>query len=211
MTPRRTAGLIAAIALLAAPASAADFRPRRMGIVWTPRHATVTFGFRDLFTRGVRTKAVESGLPTTIVATLAAHHAQDEERIVGVTVRTCEITWDLWDEVFVVKLEDRGVPATRRVVTFTEVEGLCARLRGVPVARRAAFRPGRDYRISARLDVNPLSQESVRRIKRWLNDPDPGSGAESGIFGSVSSLFANPQVARAERTLRLRSQAFRLP
>jgi len=211
VTLRRTAAFLAAIALLAAPASAADVRPRHMGIAWTSRHVTVSFGFRDLFTRGIRTKAIGSGLPTTIVATLHAHRADDEEQIVGATASTCEIMWDLWDEVFHVELVERGVPTIRNVATFAEVEGLCASLRAVPVARRTAFRPGRDYRISARIDVNPLSRESVRRIKRWLNNPDPGSGAESGIFGSVSSLFANPQVARAERTLRLRSQAFRLP
>jgi len=210
---RRAAWLGLALVLLAGTALAVGpARDRRMGLVWNSTHLTVSFRFDDLFDRAVRSR-VDKCLKTTILATLRAHRADDPEAAVGGSARTCEVTRDVWDEFYHTSIFDRSGSRREVVRTFGEVVALCADVRGMPVARRGAFRSGRGYRVSATLEVNPLSRESVRRIQRWLRSPEPTSRGESGssVFGSVTSLFVRPRIGQAERTLLLRSQSFTAP
>jgi hypothetical protein len=209
---RQAIAVLLAASLAASAWAAGNVHGRHMGIGFTATHVTVSFRFDDLFSRGVRAE-VDKCLPTTIVATLHAHRAGDEERSAGGSARTCSITKDVWSEDHHVTIVDRSGEQRFVVRRFDEVVRLCAHLDHVPVARRSALRPGSAYRISARLQVNPLSRDSVRRIQRWLRNPEPTAGGESGsaIFGNVTSMFVRPRIGQAERTLLLRSQAFTAP
>jgi hypothetical protein len=55
------------------------------------------------------------------------------------------------------------------------------------------------------VELNPLSPETVHRLRRWLARPD-GAGVDGdAFFGSFVSLFVNRRIGDAERVLRFRS------
>src|SRR5690606_37559173 len=88
-------------------------------------------------------------------------------------------------------------------------------LRRCLVADRMPVGAARDYEGRAQqriyfavlIELNPVSPESVHRLRRWLARPATGGRASGdAFFGSFVSLFINRQIGSAQRTLRFRSQ-----
>jgi len=63
-----------------------------------------------------------------------------------------------------------------------------------------------------RADLNPISEELVSNVRRWLSRPSGRGRAGSGdsFFGSFVSVFVNPRVDDSERLLQVVSQSFAL-
>ena len=60
--------------------------------------------------------------------------------------------------------------------------------------------------------VNPVSEEILAEVRRWLTRPHGGAqlAGDSSFFGSFVSVFVNPRVSDADRVLRFRSQSLYL-
>jgi hypothetical protein len=58
------------------------------------------------------------------------------------------------------------------------------------------------------VEVNPVSEELLAEVRRWIARPRGSQdvAGSSSFFGSFVSIFANPRIAEADRTLRFRSQ-----
>ena len=126
-------------------------------------------------------------------------------------LRQTEIVYDLWDEKFRVRrFEAGGKVETREATTAGEAIDLATALIAFPVVELDHLEPGVAYRLSVRADLNPISQELLADVRRWLARPSPRSRMGSGdsFFGSFVSIFVNPRIDDSERQLRLVSQAW---
>jgi hypothetical protein len=195
---------------VAAQALAQGPRVRRVGVRWRDGVPAVSVSARDLANGAVRRK-LDSGLPQTIVVQLFAY---DEDGVaVAVAPRTCRVVYDLWEEVYRVQIQTLEDDEAATVGEVDAVLDHCLVLRRQEVGSRADYRAVAGERIyfAALVELNPLSPDTVERIRRWLARPAGGRVESGAFFGSFVSLFVNRRIGEAERTVRFRSQTLRAP
>ncbi len=205
--------LVAVVAALAPSPAAAQqsVSSRRMGVRWNGRVPELTFSARDLVNADVRRK-IDSGLPQTIVMRTYAYRERGR-RPIAVSARSCRVVYDLWEEVYRVQVQTE---ARDRSVTASSIDEV---LRRCLVSRRVAVGGEEDWARRGRervyfavlVELNPLSPDTVQRIRRWLARPAGGRVEGDAFFGSFVSLFVNRRIGDAERTVRFRSQAVEVP
>jgi hypothetical protein len=210
---RIAAAVVLASALAAGPASAwaADPAPlRAVGFAAKNGRLTVSVGLQDLF-GGAERERLKSGFATRVLVRAALEEAATGEPI-AVAVQRAEIVYDIWDEKFGVRTSD-GLGVERRAVSPTVDEAIwrAAVLFELPMVDMARLRPGTEYVLAVRGDLNPISEDLLIEVRRWLVQPARGQrrlGAGDSFFGSFVSIFVNPRIEDSERQVRFVSQPF---
>jgi hypothetical protein len=169
----------------------------------------VSLGYRDVMDSTLLQKA-SSGLPM-VIATRAYLLREGDANPVGLYVRTCKVTYDLWDEVYRIKLSTPSGERDLGVLNFDGVARQCLEFKTDPLFEATLVqRPG-PYFVGLIVQVNPVSREMQRDLRAWVSRPAGISGIAPGdaLFGSFVSLFTQRLAeGAADRTLRLRTQAF---
>lgn len=203
---RRALALAALVGLsLASVASAQDgVARRRMGVRWVEGVPRVHFSATDLADENVR-ETLERGLPQTLVMRVYAFRSNGDP--LAVAARSCRVTLDLWERVYRVEVQELGGDRSARFATLDGVLGRCLVADRMPIGTPADYAEGQRVYFAVLIELNPVSPESVHRLRRWLARPAAG-GRDGGdaFFGSFVSLFINRQIGSAQRTLRFRSQ-----
>jgi len=203
-----------AFALGPAPAAAqekattAEALPRRQAnYAWDKALLRASFSFRDAVTPAIA-QSLSSGLPT-VIAMRAYVLREGEDAPVALSVRTCRVVYDLWDEVYRVKLTGPGGERDLAVINAEGVMRQCAEARDVPIAERAALSPGLSHYLGVIVEVNPVSPQMLEQMRRWVSRPSGTTaiGPSDALFGSFVGLFVR-QIGASDRTLRFRTQAF---
>ena len=211
---RRVAAAVVLASALAAgpsPASAADPAPlRAVGFASKNGRLTVSVGLQDLFGEAERER-LKSGFATRVLVRAALEEAATGDPV-AVAVQRAEIVYDIWDEKFGVRTSD-GLGVERRAVAPTADEAIwrAAVLFEVPMVDLARLRPGAEYVLAVRGDLNPISEDLLIEVRRWLVQPARGQrrlGAGDSFFGSFVSIFVNPRIEDSERQVRFVSQPF---
>jgi hypothetical protein len=80
------------------------------------------------------------------------------------------------------------------------------------VTELSCLAPGTRYFLRFEGQLNPLSEDLVADVRRWLVRP-PGQGRASGdsVFGSFISFFVNPRIDESEREVSFDSQPWTEP
>jgi hypothetical protein len=209
------AAALAALALCVAPgvgAQGADgaVTTRRVGLLISGDVLQITFGYRDVFSPAVQ-KKMTSGLPTRLLL----HVAVEKEKggaPAAYWARSVEIVYDLWEENFAVTLADLQSKRHTRVATLDQAVDAAGVLWRTPVADTSGLAPGL-YRLRVLAEVNPVSEEMVRNIQRWIARPKGGRGeseARSNFFGAFVGHFVDRSIGQAERVVGFVSQWFKL-
>jgi hypothetical protein len=200
------------VACIAPPARAEEPVPlRRLGVSWEGRVPQVSFSARDVVSAAVR-KKLASGLPQTLALHIYAYGKSG--RPVAVTVRSCRVVYDLWDETYRLEVQTATEDRSELVRDLSVVVQRCLVADRVAVGRPTDWqkRSGQEVHFAVLVEFNPLSADTVQRIRRWLARPARGGSFEGdAFFGSFVSLFVNRRIGDAERTLRFRSQLTRVP
>ncbi|MCC7541033.1 MAG: hypothetical protein IT379_32745 [Deltaproteobacteria bacterium] len=208
MTRRRRALVLLSVALVALATlvsivAAQDVPTRRVGFAWQRGVPSASFAVRDLVDRNARQK-LRSGLPQTLVVRVAAY-AEGRTDPVGLTLRSCRVRYDLWEETYSVRILAPGVERTTSAGSVDDVIRLCLELRAIAIA--GTYPRGRRISLLVIAELNPVSRDMLDRIRRWLARPAGGTLGEGDVvFGSFVSLFVNRRVGSAERMVRFRSQ-----
>ena len=208
--------LLGALALVAAAGSftrarADDEIPRRTtGLALTPTQLVVSVGLQDLFGPEDRDR-LSSGFVTRVLVRVAIQEEGSSEPV-ALAFQRAEIVYDIWDERFRVRLT-RGTGPDVRLEARTPDEAIAraATLWQLPLADAASLRPGTTYVVAFRGDLNPISEEMMADVRRWLVQPARGQrrvGTGDTFFGSFVSIFVNPRLEDSERQLRFLSQRF---
>jgi hypothetical protein len=185
---------------------------RTLGVRWRDGVPSLYFSARDLATAEVRRK-LASGLPQTIVLRVAALRATDPGAPVALAAQTCRVTNALIYETYRVQVTTAAGEVTESIPTLDGVIRRCLEVRGIAVGRRADYAARRGERVyfPVLIEFNPLSPDTVRRIRRWLANSGGGPVQNDAFFGSFVSLFVNHRIGSAERVLRFQSQPVPVP
>lgn len=212
-------GLLLLGALAARPGLArADDEPkqeslprRQANFVWDKDAKTgqtllrASFSFRDVVDKPMAEK-LASGLPT-VIATRAYLLREGEQSPVALAVRTCRVVYDLWDEVYRLKISSPGGERDAAALNLEGVLRQCADARDLPIADRALLVPGKPHFLGVIVEVNPVSPQMLTQMRQWVSRPagSTGIGPGDALFGSFVGLFVR-QLGNADRTLRFRTQ-----
>ena len=192
-------------------AEAQQVSRRTLGVRWKNETPSLYFSARDLVRPNVREK-IRSGLPQNLSVQVYAYR-DDRKQPIAVFARSCRIVFDLWEESYRIHLEESGKPKAIFVRSFDEVLRRCLVVRGSPVGRDRDYRDHQSKRIyfAVLVEFNPISDATVKRIRRWLSRSGGDAAPGDAFFGSFVSLFVNNRIGNAERVLRFRSQPMSVP
>jgi hypothetical protein len=172
-----------------------------------PTLLKASFSFKDVIDKSVEQK-LASGIPTTI-AMRAYVLREGEANPIALAVRTCRVVFDLWDEVYRLKVSGAGLNRDLAVLTLDGVVRNCAQAQDLPVADKSILTAGKPHFLGVIVEVNPVSQEMLEQMRKWVSRPAGSTGISPGdaLFGSFVGLFVR-QIGSADRTLRFRTQSF---
>jgi len=186
---------------------------RTTGVARKADKLVISVGLQDLF--GPRdVERLLSGFSTRVLIRVALVRDGGDEPIAQ-AMRLAEIVYDLWDEKLRVRFSTGkpGAAETLVVATPNAAVDLATSLVGFPVVESGRLEAGASYHVSLRADLNPISEELVSNLRRWLSHPTGRgrSGSGDSFFGSFVSVFVNPRIDDSERLLQLVSQSFSAP
>lgn len=205
------AAIAAGLQIAAETAHAADPPPVRVtGVDVMGGYLTVSVGLQDLFGPPERER-LTSGFSTRVLIRVALQDEAEGETLAHAVLRA-EIVFDIWDERFSVRTT-HGLGAERRVMAKTADLAIwhATALIHFPVTEAWRLRQGTRYTVLVRGDLNPISEDLLADVRRWLVLPARGErriGAGDSFFGSFVSIFVNPHIEDSERQVRFMSQPF---
>jgi hypothetical protein len=199
--------------LFASAAALADMKvPLRSVLVqWSGVTPKISFSAEDFVDAGVAEK-LGSGLPQRLVTRVYAYPERGEEPL-SVTVLSCRVVYDLWEGVYRVQEQSATSDRSRTVPDLKGVVQTCLHVRSLSLDDGASFERHRGRRVyfGAIVELNPLSPDTVQRIRRWLSKSNAGQLRGDAFFGSFVSIFVSRKLGSAERTLAFRSNLFTVP
>lgn len=203
--------LVPALALMLVAVTAhADDPPalERMRFIERNTSLTVTTKLNKLFDTAAY-NALKSGFVSTVVVQTWVYPKSSTEPIAWTRDRRT-VVYDLWDEVYTVRLCEKCKPT--KVKYQSEAFKLLTEVVDLPVAQLGDIPYEDTYYLALRVDLNPVSAETLTEVRRWLSQGTGGGLDRGGVFfGSFVSVFVNPKIADADRVLRIRSQPFYRP
>jgi len=189
----------------------ADSIPTRpMSVQWA-QVPVLSFSAREFLTASVR-KKLSSGLPQRVVTRVYAFSEKGDHPIT-VSATSCRVVYDLWEGVYRVEEQSDNNDRARNERTVEDAVRACLDVRSLALGNSDAFRPfrGRAIYFAAIIELNPLSADVIKRIRRWLSRSGGGQLRGDAFFGSFVSIFVSRQMGSAEHTLSFRSRTFDVP
>lgn len=204
--------LLVVLVLLVSPmlrAQDTKLNERKIGVVWKAQNAKLYVSLSDFINADVKEKLL-SGLPQTIVLQ-AYGYEENRKKTIGVYLSTCRVVYDLWDEVYRIEQQIPGRSSHFMVKHSSQVASICLALKGATLKNISSDSRDEVY-FAVSVELNPLSDRALERIRRWLVRPSGTSGlGDDAFFGSFVRLFVNPRIGKADRVLRFRSQSIKVP
>jgi hypothetical protein len=183
---------------------------RTMNVLWglVP---SVSFSVRDFLDAQVSQK-LQSGLPQTLITRLYAYGERGRDPL-AVGVLSCRVVYDLWENTYRIERQTETQDKTWTVKNLDAVGRLCLEADRWPLGDAKAYSRVNGQRVyfAAVVELNPLSQDTVARIRRWLARPSGTQLEGNAFFGSFVSIFVSRKLGAAEKTLSVRSEFFTAP
>lgn len=177
---------------------------RAVNFMWgaSRRALYADLSFRDIIDEKTQSK-LQRGLPTEILFT-ALLYTVGSRTPLSTTYQSCKITWHVWEEMYRVEISRANQRTVRRHWTpnLNGVLRRCAELNRLLVADSSQVSPGRELYLTATVRINPVSEELLAKLKRWVSRPTQTSTASPGsaLFSTFTGLFMQ-RIGDAERTL----------
>jgi hypothetical protein len=186
---------------------------RTVGVARQGHQLVVSVGLQDLF--GPRdVERLLSGFSTRVLIRVALLRDGLAEPVATAT-RLAEVVYDLWDEKLRVRLStgNAGTSQTLVVPTAKAAVDAATTLSDFAITDLDTLDARSTYHASVRADLNPVSDELVTNVRRWLSHPSGHgrAGSADSFFGSFVSVFVNPRIDDSERMVQVTSQSFSLP
>ncbi len=203
--------LLAALVSPAVPLFARADQTRPVRTARDGDYLLLSFSLSDLFDQRSE-QELDSGLPTRVALRIALYR-EGGSMPVQASVRTCEVTYDLWDEVYRVRIRDERQDRPRDMETASRRDAirLCTVLRNHRINVRG-LQAGR-FRIDVVAELNPVSPEVLEGLRSWLKGragADAFGSEGRSMFGSFVAIFISRRLGDADRTIRFRSEPFNL-
>ena len=194
------------------PPNAAQLPARTATFVWEkpekgPEMLMASFSYVDIMDANARNK-LSNGLPHVIVMR-AYVWKEGESEPISLAARTCRITYDLWEEVYRLKISGPGGERDTAALNVDGVVRQCFEARKVHVTDRSLVIAGKPYFLGVLVEMNPVNAQMVEQMRQWVTRPagSTGIGPGDALFGSFVGLFVK-NIGKADRTLTFRTQSF---
>ncbi len=164
--------------------------------------------FTGLFDRDAYL-GLSSGFPTTVVVRSYIYR-KNVQLPVSIQVQSLRIVYDLWDEVYLVRIDGPKGRRNLRLQNRLEVLRLATQLQRFAVGGLDKVKIGPHYFLALVAQLNPVDEKRLAEMRRWLtkSSSETRLDSSSSFFGSFVSVFVNPKLQKADRIVRLRSQPF---
>ena len=192
--------LAAALLAVTAVAYAQSHLPARdVSVLWSRGAPKVSFSARDLADERVR-QELSSGLRKRLVVTVASHF-KGSNRTMVVRQFGCDVTLDLWDDSYLVRIGSRS----ERLKTVEQAIDRCLVVRGLFVGEPASYEPhkGTEIYFSVKAEFNPISKKQCSELIRPTSGGDP--------VGPITVNIVRRRICQAERTIEFRSEYLEVP
>jgi len=190
----------------AARADEDDVGLRRMAFHERAGQLVMSGSVTDVFDQETLAR-LSNGFVTTVVVRIYLYRVGQEDRALAFSLAERRIAYDVWDEVYVIRLRDGDGERSYREPSRAEALRRATELVYVPVSPLANVEIGPLYFAGVVVAVNPVSEEILAEVRRWLTRPQGGQlSGDASFFGSFVSVFVNPRVSDADRVLRFRTQ-----
>ncbi len=186
--------------LVLTPSVHAQLAERRVGARFVEGVPRLDVSVADFASDAETRRKLTSGLPQTLQFRAYAYTSGRDEPV-AVAARSCRVAYDLWEERFRVQIASEAGDRTVSLGTLEEVVSHCLVAEHLPVGRASDWAPlhGRRAYFAVAVELNPLTPDTVQRIRRWLARPQRGAVDSDSFFGSFVSLFVNRGIGAAER------------
>jgi hypothetical protein len=211
---KRAGALLLALPLvLASNHARAQLNTRATTFTWDKNGMLrATFNYRDAIDAKIQKRLFQAALPVTIVMRGYVYRT-GETQPVALTAHTCRVAMDIWNDVFRVVVNGVSKPPVVNS-TLNGVYRLCTDMVDLPIADRATLKgKPSDYYLAVKVEVNPISEQLIKEIQRWVTRPlgvsssiNPSAG--DTLFATFVSVFMKKQVATAEHFVEFRTAAF---
>jgi hypothetical protein len=187
------------------PQNPGQLPARRANYAWDKDLLRASFSYGDVLQDASVIKKLQSGLTTTIAMRAYVYKAGTSTPV-ALAPRVCKVVFDLWDEVFRVHISEPEGERDQAAV-IEGVRRLCTEARDLAVVKRNLLTTGDPVFLGVVVDVNPVSQDMIDQMRRWLTKPTGSTviGPSDALFGNFAQLFAR-QVATSDKSLTFRTQ-----
>jgi len=193
---KRLAWLLLA-SLAFASVALAKIPERAMKVEFERGVPRVSFSARELEDASVR-RALESGLAKHLVITVQSFPSRSD-RALATATQTCRVTFDLWEEDFVVRIGNQH----ERLPTLAAVLSRCLEVVRLPVGVASDYAPGARVFFAVRAEFNPISRDRCHGLLRSPGSADP--------IGPVVVNIVRREICRAEKAIEFRSPDVEVP
>jgi hypothetical protein len=205
---RAIAGALAAMVLAVTTRARADLEVRTTKFAWDKAGTLrATFSFRDAIDDPAIQKKLANGLPVTVIMRGYAYPNAGGDPV-ALTAHTCRVAYDLWNELYRVVVN--GVPQPP-VVNMKGVYRLCTTMNELAIADKQTLKyDPASYFLAVKVEVNPISEETLKKIQSWVTRPSGASGSigpGDALFASFVGVFMK-KVATADRVVEFRTPSF---
>jgi hypothetical protein len=161
---------------------------------------SVSLKFRRVVDADIRRKLIR-GLPTTILLA-GTLYANTSDQVLATTAQSCKVTWHVWHEAYRIELTRPNGSRTGWTTTLEGVLRRCAEAQGLLVASVEQVGPDVSVRLEGTVQVNPVSEDTLRQLKQWVSRPlRTGTAAPcDALFSTFTGLFMR-RIGEAERAL----------
>lgn len=193
---------------LATSARADDPIAKKMSFAERKGSLVASTTFTGLFDRNAYL-GLSSGFPTTVIIRTYVYE-KDQELPVSIQVLSVRVVYDLWDEVYLARIDGPGGQENLRLENRLDVLRLITQLQRFAVATLDEVKVGPHYFLAIVAELNPVDEKRMAEMRRWLtkSSSETRLDSSSSFFGSFVSVFVNPKLQKADRIVRLRSQLF---
>lgn len=210
----RLCGMLLAISMVSSSASNAradaEVAPqqlpvRNVTLSWDKGILRTSFSVRDALDPEIA-KKLASGIAAVVALRVYAFR-QGAEVPVALAVRTCRVAYDVWDEVYRIKLAVGGDDKDLAVLNLEGVARMCFDTKDFAVLAEKSV-DKRPHFLGVLFEVNPVSAQTLEQMRRWVSRPSGPSGIGPGdaLFGSFVGLFVR-QIGASDKTVRFRTQS----
>src|SRR5262249_32906264 len=137
------------------------------------RFLVVSVGLPELADDALR-KRIRSGFSSTIVVSMVLYR-EGQGKPLGLTLRTYRVLYDLWDELWLLKMQDPQGELNQRLGSEAEALAKLTQIQSLPLTPLDQVPRGIRHYLAIYVEVNPISPEHLAQVRRWLAHP---GGAE---------------------------------
>ncbi len=185
---------------------------RKLGVNWNNNVPFLSYSARD-FVNDFVVRRFQSGLPQSVITRTYAYSDKGHSPV-SVSIRSCRVTYDLWEERYHVRIRTEKRSAYQSLQSLETVKRTCLVFIKDRIGHPSHYRGlrGSSIYFAVIVELNAISDRTVERMRRWLARSEEGSTMTGGaFFGSFVSIFVNRRIGSAERILRFRSPLHRVP